>query len=262
MLSFSDAQINVLVGSFSWPFTRILGVLLADPVFAARSIPRRWKASLALVLTVLLVPLLPSAPSVPVVSGPGLLILGQQLLIGLAIGFVMRVVITAVEVAGFIMGMQMGLGFAMFYNPQSAAQEPAVSLLLSMFAYLLFFIFNGPEMLLATLVDSFHVLPVGLALPEVGWRMMAEWGGHVVTWGVWVSLPVVAALLVTNLAIAVMTRASPQFNVFSFGFPLTLLVGFVAMYFSIPLLVPALEQVYGDSFQFIQKLLHLPQAKP
>lgn len=262
MLSFNDAQINFLVGSFAWPFTRIIGVFLADPLFATRSIPRKFKAGLVLILTVLLVPILPTVPAVPLVSAPGMLILMQQLVIGLAIGFVMRLVMTSVEIAGFIMGMQMGLGFAMFYNPQSASQEPAVSLLLSMFAYLLFFTFNGPQVLLATLVDSFRILPVGLALPAIGWKMLADWGGHMVIWGVWMSLPVVAALLVTNLAIGVMTRAAPQFNVFSFGFPLTLLVGFIAMYFAMPLLVPAIEQIYGDSFQFIQKLLHLPQVKP
>lgn len=262
MLSFNDAQINLLVSTFAWPFTRILGVFLADPVFATRTIPRNFKAGAVLVLTVLLAPMLPPLPNVPLVSAAGVLILVQQLLIGLAIGFTMRVVITAVEVAGFIMGMQMGLGFAMFYSPQSAAQVPAVSMLLSMFAYLLFFVFNGPQTLLATLADSFHVLPVGLAFPAQGWKLLVEWGGHFLTWGVWMSLPVVAALLVTNLAIAVMTRAAPQFNVFSFGFPLTLIVGFLAMYLSLPLMVPAVEQIYGEAFQFIQQLLHLPQAKP
>lgn len=262
MLSFSDAEINLLVATFTWPFTRILGVFLADPVFGTRSVPRSFKAGVVLVLTVLLVPILPTMPAVPLVSAPGMLILIQQLLIGLSMGFVMRVAITAVEVAGFIMGMQMGLGFAMFFNPQSAAQEPAVSMLLSMFAYLLFFTFNGPQLLLATLAESFRILPVGLALPAIGWKMLADWGGHLVSWGVWMSLPVVAALLVTNLAIAVMTRAAPQFNVFSFGFPFTLMVGFLAMYFALPLTVPVVEQIYGDSFLFIQKLMHLPQPKP
>jgi flagellar biosynthetic protein FliR len=262
MLSISDAEINLLVGSFAWPFSRIVGMFLADPVFSSSGIPRRFKAALVLVLTVLLTPILPTPPQVPLVSAGGVAILAQQLLIGLAIGFVMRMVITAVEMAGMIMGMQMGLGFALFYNPQSATQEPAVSTLLSMFAYLLYFSFNGPQVLLATLADSFRVLPVGLGMPTVGWKLLAEWGGHVVSWGVWLSLPVVAALMVTNLAIAVMTRASPQFNVFSFGFPLTLLVGFVAMYFALPLTVPALEQSYNEAFQFIQTLMHLPQPKP
>jgi flagellar biosynthetic protein FliR len=261
-LAFSDTEINLLVGSFAWPFTRIVGVLLADPIFASSSLPRRFKAGLALVLTVLLAPVLPSAPIVPIVSAQGLTILVQQLLIGLSIGFVMRLTIAAVEMAGLVMAMQMGLGFALFYNPQSGTQEAGVSMLLSMFVYLLFFTFNGPQILLATLADSFHTLPVGLSLPMSGWKLLVEWGGHVVSWGLWMSLPVVGALMVTNLAIAVMTRAAPQFNVFSFGFPLTLLIGFVALYFALPLTVPAVEQVYNDSFQFIEKLLHLPQPKP
>ncbi|WP_312854535.1 flagellar biosynthetic protein FliR [Paludibacterium denitrificans] len=84
---------------------------------------------------------------------------------------------------------------------------------------------------------------------------LVKWGGHIVAWGIWLSLPVVAALLVTNLAIGVMTRAAPQFNIFSFGFPLTLLTGFIALYIALPLLTPAIEQIYQQSFEFILSML-------
>ncbi|MNY68999.1 Flagellar biosynthetic protein FliR [compost metagenome] len=71
-------------------------------------------------------------------------------------------------------------------------------------------------------------------------------------------MPVVGSLLVTNLAIGVMTRAAPQFNVFSFGFPLTLMIGFIALYLVLPLLEPAIAQIYRDGFGFISKLLIAP----
>ncbi|WP_230369014.1 flagellar biosynthetic protein FliR [Paludibacterium denitrificans] len=99
MLTISDAQINALVSMFIWPFTRIVGLFLADPFYSNRAIPRRFRAGFALMLTVLLVPVLPPAPAVPVVSAAYFAIVVQQLLIGLAMGFVMRLALAAVEMA-------------------------------------------------------------------------------------------------------------------------------------------------------------------
>ena len=258
MFAISDAQINLLVAYFIWPFARILGVLLADPLFASRSIPRRFKAGFALLLTLLVAPLLPPLPTVPLVSAAGVLIVLQQLLIGIIIGFVMRIVITAVELAGFIMATQMGLGFAMFFDPQHAAQVPAVSRVLTVLTTLLFLAFDGHHILLTALMDSFDKMPIGVSVPALSRRLLAEWGSHLFLWGLWLSLPVVGSLLVTNLAIGVMTRAAPQFNVFSFGFPLTLMIGFIALYLVLPLLEPAISQIYRDGFGFISKLLIAP----
>ena len=258
MFAISDAQINLLVAYFVWPFARILGVLLADPLLSSRSIPRRFKAGFALLLTLLVAPLLPPLPTVPLVSAAGLLIVVQQLLIGIIIGFVMRIVITAVELAGFIMATQMGLGFAMFFDPQHAAQVPAVSRVLTVLTTLLFLAFDGHHILLTALMDSFDKMPIGISVPALSLRLLAEWGSHLFLWGLGLSLPVVGSLLVTNLAIGVMTRAAPQFNVFSFGFPLTLMIGFIALYLVLPLLEPAIAQIYRDGFGFISKLLIAP----
>lgn len=255
MLTISDAQINALVSLFIWPFTRIVGLFLADPFYSNRAIPRRFRAGFALMLTVLLVPVLPPAPAVPVVSAAGFAIVVQQLLIGLAMGFVMRLALGAVEMAGMIISGQMGLGFAMTFDPQHAAQVPTMSSLLTVFVMLLFMAFDGPQVMINTLLESFRILPIGQSLPAASLLALVKWGGHIVAWGIWLSLPVVAALLVTNLAIGVMTRAAPQFNIFSFGFPLTLLTGFIALYIALPLLTPAIEQIYQQSFEFILSML-------
>lgn len=255
MLSISDAQINALVAMFVWPFARIIGLLLAEPVFAYRGVPRRFKAGFALILTVMLAPLLPPLPAVPLVSAEGIAILLQQLLIGLAMGFVMRIVISAVEVAGFIMGSQTGLGFAMFFDPLHSAQVPVVSQLLTLFTFLLFLSFDGHQVVLSTLVESYRVLPIGMNMPAQGIKALALWGSHLIEWGIWLSLPVIAALLITNLAIGVMTRAAPQFNIFTFGFPLTLMIGFISIYLTLPMMVPVLEQMYRAGFEMMLAML-------
>ncbi|WP_434634215.1 flagellar biosynthetic protein FliR [Chromobacterium sp. CV08] len=254
----TDVQINALVGAFAWPFARIIGLFLAEPIFAYRGVPRSFKAAFALVLTVLLTPLLPPLPAVPLVSGEGVAILLQQLLIGLAMGFVMRIVISAVELTGFIVGAQTGLGFAMFFDPIHAAQVPVLSQMLSLFTFFIFLAFDGHHMVLRALAESFQVLPIGMAMPAQGLKALALWGSHLVEWGVWLAMPVIGALLITNLAIGVMTRAAPQFNIFTFGFPLTIMVGFGALYLTLPMMIPVIEQMYRAGFEMMLRML---QAK-
>jgi len=255
MFTISDAQINALLSVFVWPFARIIGLFLIEPLYSYTGVPRSFKAAFALILTLLLVPLLPPLPAVPLVSAAGIAILFQQLLIGLCMGFVMRLTMTAVEMTGFIMGAQTGLGFAMFYDPMQAAQVPVLSQMMSLFVFLIFLTFNGHQIVLSTLVDSFTVLPIGMPMPAHGIKALVLWGGHIISWGVWLAMPVIGALLVTNLAIGVMTRAAPQFNIFTFGFPLTMLIGFIAIYLSLPLMVPAIEQIYTEAFSFMLTML-------
>ncbi len=255
MITITDAQINALIGGFIWPFTRIVALFMADPLLSTRVVPRRFKAGLAVMLTALLVPILPPFPNVPVVSGAGGIILAQQVIIGLSLGFVMRMVMAAVEFSGLLMSNQMGLGFAVAFDPLRSAQVPAVSQLLSTMTFLIFLAFNGHHVLISTLAESFVRLPVGQSIDVLSYRHIVEWGGHIFAWGLWLALPVIASLLVTSLAIGVMTRAAPQFNIFSFGFPLTLSVGFITLYLVLPLMIPAIESIYEQGFAFMLAIL-------
>jgi flagellar biosynthetic protein FliR len=255
MVTITDSQINALLGLFIWPFARITGVMMTDPVYSSRAVPRTYKAGFALFLTMLVTPVLPPFPVVPLVSAQGMWTLITQWLIGMSMGFVMRLVMSSVEMAGLLISTQMGLGFAMFFDPQNAGQVPALSTILSLFVTLLFLAFNGHQIVIATLVDSFRVLPIGQPMPAMTWRLIATWGGHIFAWGLWLALPVIAALMVANLAIGVMTRAAPQFNILSFGFPLTMIIGFVALYIALPMMTPLVEQFYQEAFGFMLAML-------
>ncbi|OWY39525.1 flagellar biosynthetic protein FliR [Xenophilus sp. AP218F] len=259
MLTLSDVQINALVAMFVWPFARIVGLFLTEPIFSYKGVPRTFKAGFALMLTVILAPVLPPLPAVPLVSAEGVAILLQQLLIGLAMGFVMNIVISAVAVAGFIIGAQTGLGFAMFFDPGHSAQVPVLSQMLTLFTFFLFLAFNGHHVVLSTLVESFRVLPIGQPMPDAGFKEVALWGRHLIEWGVWLAMPVIGALLITNLAIGVMTRAAPQFSIFSFGFPLTLMIGFITIYLTLPLMPPVLDQMYKAGFEAMLAILKTPK---
>lgn len=168
----------------------------------------------------------------------------------------MRLIFTSVEMAGHLAGLQMGLGFASFYDPQNSANTLAVAQLMSLFMILLFLAFNGHLMMLRILLESMIQLPVGqVQLNARGFELVALYGGVIFRSGVMLSLPVLAALLITNLSIGVMTRAAPQLNVFAIGFPLTLGIGFAALYYSLPFMVTQIDQLLGDSTRIVAKIM-------
>jgi flagellar biosynthetic protein FliR len=252
----TQAQIEVWLALFWWPFLRIIGMMLADPFFSSRRISVRIRVGLAIMLTLVIVPALPPMPSVPVVSPDGMLIAIRELLLGISIGFVMRLVFTSVEMAGHLAGLQMGLGFASFYDPQNASNTLAVAQLMSLMMILLFLSFNGHLMMLRIVLESMIQLPVGqVVLNARGFELVALYGGVIFRSGVLLSLPVLVALLITNLAIGVMTRAAPQLNVFAIGFPLTLGIGFAALYYSLPFLVPQIDLLIGGTTRVVGEII-------
>ncbi|MBM5572815.1 MULTISPECIES: flagellar biosynthetic protein FliR [Deefgea] len=256
MITFTQAQIEIWLALFWWPFLRIFGLLLADPFFSSRAIQLKIRVALAILLTILIGPLLPTLPTVPVVSPEGMLIAIRELIIGLSIGFVMRLIFTSVEMAGHLSGLQMGLGFASFYDPQNASNSLVISQLMSLFMLLSFLSVGGHLVVLRVLIDSMVQLPLGtVRISADGFQLIANYGAIIFRTGVLLALPVLAALLIANLAIGVMTRAAPQLNVFAVGFPLTLGVGFAAMYFSLPMLVPHIDQAINNYTRYIAQIL-------
>ena len=257
MLTFTQSQVDAWMAMFWWPYLRIFGLLLVDPFFSSRVIPVRVRIGLSILLALLVAPNLHDLPVVPVVSPEGMLIAVKELLIGVSIGFVSRLLFTSMEMAGHLVGLQMGLGFATFYDPQHSTNVPIIAQVLSLFMLLVFLAFNGHLIMLRALFESFFQLPVSAEmLGAEGWRMMANFGEIIFRTGVMLSLPVLAALLVTNLAIGVMTRAAPQLNVFAIGFPITLGIGAVALYMLLPFLLPHIDAMLGNMTRFFLKLMH------
>lgn len=258
MISVTSAQLSAWLGAFIWPFFRILALVSSAPVLGNTSVPVRVKVGLSFVLTLVLAPILGSMPAVEPGSAIGLLILAQQVVIGVAIGFTMRIIFTAVEMAGNIAGMQMGLGFATFFDPQNAAQVPVVGQFLGLLATVLFLALNGHLYMIEVLAQSFQALPVvPPPFSAAGWRALAGWGGEIFLAGLLLSMPIMAALLITNLALGIMTRAAPQLNVFSVGFPITLAAGFVVLAIALPYFVPLFERLLHDALQMAMQVLRL-----
>jgi flagellar biosynthetic protein FliR len=259
MLNISSLQMHQWIVEFFWPFFRILALVFAAPLFGASGVPAGVKIGISFVLTIIVAPLLPAMPNIPPASAQGMLILAQQLLVGAALGFAIRLVFTAMEMAGHIAGLQMGLGFASFFDPQNSAQVPLLGQFIGVMTMLLFVTLNGHLMMIATLVESFNTLPIGSSMAGQSFFALVIAGNNIFTWGIQMSLPVIAALMLVNVALGVLTRAAPQLNIFAVGFPLTLGVGFVILAISVPYFLPLFN---GMMEQSIDTMLRLAKPTP
>lgn len=261
MISFTDAQLNAWLIGFIWPLTRILGLLMVTPVFGHRSVPARVKIGLGVFITLIVSPALPPMPDVGLGSWHGLFILVQQFLIGLAIGFIIRIAFAAVETAGEIVGLQMGLGFASFFDPQSAGQTLVLARFFNMLALLVFMAVNAHLLMLGVLVESFQILPVSTQpLASNGFFNVAAYGSTVFAVGLQLALPLIAILLMTNLALGILTRSAPQLNIFAIGFPITLGVGLITLDLTLPYFTPQFENMIQNGLKAMVMVLNTLHA--
>jgi len=241
MVSISSELLQTWVISLLWPLTRVLGVIATAPIFSHNSIPNQVKLGLGLMLTLIIMPTLPPLPQFEIISFQGLLILVQQLVIGLAIGFSMRLVFSAVDLAGQLISMSMGLGFASFYDPQSQGQSTAVNQFLVLLAMLIFLSLDGHLMIVSAIADSFISMPIAVNGAGIDPMKIAMWGETIFSAGLLLALPAVTALLITNMALGILTRTAPQLNLFGIGFPITLSIGFVVLALALPGMLKPIE---------------------
>ena len=237
MISFTDAQLMAWLTPILWPFLRALALMTSLPVFSQRSVPMRVKVALAFFIALASQASLPPMPVIPLDSPLAWIVVLQQVLIGVSLGFAVRVVFAAVEFAGEIIGLQMGLNFAGFFDPVTASQGTASGRFFGTIVAFLFIIINGHLAIIVALIKSFSAFPVG---PEPFAFLRAVqpqvWGAEVFAIGLWIALPLVGMLLFVNLVLGVISRVAPQINIFAIGFPITLGVGLIGMLLTLPLL--------------------------
>ena len=241
MLTFTESQVLAWVTPLLWPFLRALALFTALPVLGTRMVPTRVRIGLAALIAIAAQPSLPELPpavaAIALDSPLALLLVVQQVVIGLSLGFAVRVVFAAVEFAGEIIGLQMGLNFAGFFDPLSASTATAASRFFGAIVAWLFIVINGHLLVVAALGQSFAAFPVG---PEpfafVREMQPQRWGAEVFSMGLWIALPMVTMLLFVNIALGTISRVAPQINIFAIGFPVTLGLGLLGLLLTLPML--------------------------
>ncbi|MCL2523670.1 MAG: flagellar biosynthetic protein FliR [Betaproteobacteria bacterium] len=245
MIEISSAQIDAWIAAFIFPLARILAFVASAPLWSTAAIPQRTRLVLGLGITLAIAPALPPMPAVPPATLAGLWIMLQQMLIGIGMGFAARIVFSAFDLAGEYMGFQMGLGFATFYDPLRGSQTPVLANFFSILALLMLLSMNGHLLYFATLAQSFVAIPVSATpLAANSWMNLAQVGGYIFSSGLLLALPVTVALMITNFALAVLTRTAPQLNIFALGFPITMMGGFFALATSLRYLAEPFQAVF------------------
>lgn len=237
MLTFDEAQIMAWLTPFLWPFLRVLAVFTSAPIFSTRAFPVRARILLAMLVAVCAQATLPPIPVISLNSPEALGVAVQQVGIGLAIGFVVRLVFTAFELAGEVIGFQMGLGFAAFFDPALNGQSNAVGRFFGYLAALMFISLNGHLLVLMAVTHSFVAFPVSPDfLTSVRSMQLHQLGGELFASALWIAMPMIGLMLFANLALGIISRVAPQMNVFAIGFPLTIAVGLVGLTATVPML--------------------------
>lgn len=248
-LTFTSGQIEAWIGTFVWPLTRIITMFMVAPIFSGKLVPARVRIVLGVAVTVVIVPTLPPVAGIDPLSVAGVIVIAQQMLIGAAMGFAVQLVFSALLVAGQFVALTMGLGFASMVDPQNGVQVPLLSQYYVTIATLLFLVMNGHLALIAMLANSFHTMPVGVeGITRIDLWHLVGWAEQMFGGAVLIGLPAVSALLMVNVAFGVITRAAPQMNIFSVGFPITLLLGFVVIFLTLPDLVAQTDRLLGSAF--------------
>jgi flagellar biosynthesis protein FliR len=257
-VDFTEVQIFGQTASFIWPLLRISAMFVALPIFTIKAVPARTRLILSVALTLVIMPLLPALPSIDMFSYEGLMVAIQQLTIGLLGGFIVQLVFAAIVFAGQGIALSMGLGFASMVDPQNGQQVPVVAQFYVISTMLIFLSLDGHLIIIKMLLDSFKSIPIGpdgLTKTDL-WTVLA-WSARMFAGGLLLSMPVIISLLLINVGFGVATRAAPQLNIFSVGFPVTLMLGILLMWQTLPDVLDQFTGILTNAYDLITKLLRL-----
>ena len=225
---------------------RVGGVFLVAPVLSSETVPRMIRLYLAVLITLILYNVVPAVRyDLNLNVAYYFLIVAKELMIGMLLGMVPRVMFAAIDFAGTIIGFQMGFSMANVVDPQSNAQVSIISSFKTLLATLLFVVVDGHHIFLEALAASYELIPIGSFLFSEGKiDILLELTGTIFTVGLRLGSPVIVALLFTNVIMGFTARSIPQLNVFVVGFPLTIGLGFIFLITGMPYYTKAVSQLF------------------
>lgn len=230
-MEFTESVINQFLADFILPFTRISALIMAMIGLGAQTIPMRIKLFLCITITFAVMPAIPPVRVESLFAFGTFLLVVEQILIGVLIGFVTVLVVNTFTLAGQIIAMQTGLGFASLVDPASGTSVPAVGQFFLILTTLLFWALDGHLSFLQFVVMSFDTIPIPSdGFDTVKFKEVAEWGAWMFATALSLALAPITAMLLVNFSFGIMTRAAPQLNIFAIGFPITMTAGLIIMW--------------------------------
>lgn len=240
-----------------WPLIRVSSMIMSMALFSGTLVNARVKTLLSIAIIFAVAPALPAITTpYEMTSVAGFVITAQQVLIGVGLGLLSVMFLQAFVLGGQIIAMQIGLGFASMVDPSNGQQVPVVAQFFLMLASLIFLALDGHLLMIQMVVASFDSIPVGLSgLDADAFRMIADWGSYMFSAALAAMLSGIIALLLINLSFGVMTRASPQLNIFAIGFPITMVSGLIVMWLTLGGFIFHFENLWAQVIQTMCRLI-------
>lgn len=249
MIEFDIATLQHWLNQFLWPLMRISGFCMVAPIFGAAFVPPRVRLLFSLLLTLLIAPVLHDLPHPDFLSPLSVVLVAQQLLIGMGLAYFLQMLMQSFVTFGQIIAMQMGLGFASMNDPINGVSVASVSQLYLMLVTLLFLAIDGHLVMIDVLIESFRTLPVGADIGSARLQTLVGWASWMFSAGLLMALPAVTALLIINCSLGVITRAAPQLNIFAIGFPFMLVLGMLILWASMASVLPNFERYSHEALE-------------
>jgi len=250
-MEFTESVINQYLADFLLPLARVSALVMAMIGFGAKSIPTRVKLFLSIAVTVAIMPAIPPARVESLFSFEMTLLVAEQTIIGVMIGFVTVMVVNTFTLAGQIIAMQTGLGFASLVDPASGMNVPAVGQFFLILSSLLFWVMDGHLAYLQFVAASFHTLPIPLIeFDQTKFREIVEWASWMFATALSLAMAPLTAMLLINFSFGIMTRAAPQLNIFAIGFPITMCSGLLIMWLTMGNFMTHFESQWQRALDF------------
>ena len=243
---------------YVWPFVRIGAFVMVMPVVAGSFVPLKVRLLLAIALTAVIAPVIPIVSTPEVLSVAGLVTMTQEIAIGVCLGFLVQLVFDAIALGGQIIGMSMGLGFAVFIDRARGVNVPVIGQLFLILGMLVFLAMNGHLALIQLLAKSFHAWPLAVgSLTEPVLTELLAWTAQLFVFAIKIALPAITSILVVNLAFGTMSRAAPTLNLFAVGFPVAMLLGFAVIFLTMNVMLDNVNSFLSISISAVSALLEM-----
>ena len=234
MIVLEDTALYERLAAFFLLTVRLSAMFVAAPFFSASALSVPVRVAFAMAFALVSVASI-NLPPFDLFSIKGIVLVAQEIIIGAAIGLTVQLAFAAVSMAGEQIAASMGIGFASMIDPQTGAQSPVLTQFMSIMLLLIFLVVEGHHVLLRHVVASYGVLPVGGDFLDPKMFLdITKAAGLIFSAAFIIGLPLIAALFFVNIIVGLLTRVAPQMNIFSIGFPLTILVGFVLLMIALP----------------------------
>ncbi len=250
--------------SFFMVMIRVSTLIMILPIFGDKVIPATVKVLLSLTVSAVLFPILKESGAVRVsdavvwsqTTGGLLLTLGAEMLVGLSIGFASQLIFHAIHAGGDFMAQFMGLSMASQYDPHAESQTMVLSQLLGTLAMLTFLAVDGHHLLLRAMIESFRLIPQGhFGLGEAIKSNLVHLVGNVLYFGVQLSAPMAACMILVNMIYGILGKTLPQLNILTLSMASGVFIGGFVLLVTYPSLQSGFVSLYDTYFSDLKQLM-------